>query len=545
MLSSGSSNSSSHRRDLSQFSSAYSHRSDTHSAALLEQPHEHTCSESTLREENIALRQELSDQKDTNTALQLQVECIEAEKRLASKMYEQLLERVNTFGSQPVGGTTDPIVATYLQPDTFPLVDPKTVDNPQSLFFLESDWKTVKNKKHGVLEQPSEYDSSPFPYLVSREGVCASNETVAEMRQKGRSVFAALKVAGHCPVSWGKADEFAISFFYRALRSSFEEFRLCELDWKASQFAIRLLPQWQGKPKDETLKNDNSIIVKSEPSTATVKLESASRTSTPKPMSSNSKRPPSMIISAEIVKKSRLESACPGAAASSTTRGEPTAAPPPDRHKYAGIKILNPLSDSYRDGLSRSRSILGKENIDPNAMTRSTTTYKEHNDDLSDFDNSNDITLNTHAVQAPPMHTATDNHSANPHLQALVDSLYDPVERPAAIEWMPKACTALPSTEKAKAKVLVNNGTLERRKSKLQNPNASLHVTKSTTARNLCAIAYKNENKGRTVTSGEYAAYWDGLTAAEKQKWFDQQELCGKVRLILVMDANFVMNESY
>ncbi|KIJ04275.1 hypothetical protein PAXINDRAFT_104249 [Paxillus involutus ATCC 200175] len=95
---------------------------------------------------------------------------------------------------------------------------------------------------------------------------------------------------------------------------------------------------------------------------------------------------------------------------------------------------------------------------------------------------------------------------------------------------MPKACTALPSTEKAKAKVLVDNGTLERRKSKLQNPNASLHVTKSTTARNLCAIAYKNENKGRTVTSGEYAAYWDGLTAAEKQKWFDQQELCGKAK---------------
>ncbi|KIJ11016.1 hypothetical protein PAXINDRAFT_101819 [Paxillus involutus ATCC 200175] len=396
MLSLGSSNSSSHRLNLSEFSSAYSHRSDTHSAAL-EQPHKHTCSESTLREENIALRQELSDQKDTNTALQLQVECIEAEKRLASKMYEQLLERVNTFGSQPVGGTTDPIIAAYLQPDPFPLVDPKTVDNPQSLFFLESDWKTIKNKK------PSEYNSSPFPYLVSCEGVCASNETVAEMRQKERSVFAALKVAGHCPMSWGKADEFAISFFYRALRSSFEEFRLCEHNWKASQFAIRLLPQWQGKPKDENSKNDDSIIVKSEPSMATVKLKSASCTGTPKPMSSNSKCPPSMIISAEIVKKSRLESACPGAGASSTTRGKPTAAPPPDRHKYAGIKILNPLSDSHRDGLSHSRSILSKENIDPNAMTRSTATYKERNDNLSDFDNSNNITLNTHAVQAPPI----------------------------------------------------------------------------------------------------------------------------------------------
>ncbi|KAF8841658.1 hypothetical protein BDN67DRAFT_1043364, partial [Paxillus ammoniavirescens] len=230
---------------------------------------------------------------------------------------------------------------------------------------------------------------------------------------------------------------------------------------------------------------------------------------------------------------------------SSTARGEPIAAPPPNRHKYAGIKIVNPLSDSHHDGLSHSRSIISKENINPNTMTHSTATYKERNNDLSDFDNSSNVTLNTHAVQAPPMHTVTDNNSANPHLQALINSLYDPIERPAAIKWMPKACTALPSTEKGKAKVLVDNGTLERRKSKLQNPSASLHITKSTTARNLCAIAYKNENKSRTVTSGEYAAYWDGLTAAEKQKWFDQQELCGKVRLILVMDANFVTNESY
>ncbi|KIK81731.1 hypothetical protein PAXRUDRAFT_155344 [Paxillus rubicundulus Ve08.2h10] len=163
-------------------------------------------------------------------------------------------------------------------------------------------------------------------------------------------------------------------------------------------------------------------------------------------------------------------------------------------------------------------------------MTQSTATYKECNGDLSNFNNTNNITLNMYTIQASPMQMVTDNHSANPHLQALVNSLYDPTERLAAIEWMPKACTTLPSTEKAKAKVLVDNRTMEWRKSKLQNLNTSLHVTKSTTAQNLCAIAYKNKNKGKTVTSGEYTAYWDGLTAVEKQKWFDQQELCGKAK---------------
>jgi hypothetical protein len=137
-------------------------------------------------------------------------------------------------------------------------------------------------------------------------------------------VLTALKEAGHCPSQWGKANTFATVFFYRAMRASFPHFRLCEYNWKASQFVTKLLPQWQGKPKDD------SVEVKVEPSLAAALLPE-SKPCTPEPVLVHSKRPPTELIGETLTKKSRMAPA----------KGQDVVVPGAvhDRRKYLDVKV--------------------------------------------------------------------------------------------------------------------------------------------------------------------------------------------------------------
>ncbi|KIK74766.1 hypothetical protein PAXRUDRAFT_174666, partial [Paxillus rubicundulus Ve08.2h10] len=67
------------------------------------------------------------------------------------------------------------------------------------------------------------------------------------------------------------------------------------------------------------------------------------------------------------------------------------------------------------------------------------------------------------------------------------------------------------------------------------NPDTVLHIMKSSTAQNLCAAAYKAENgKGCLMTSGKYEAYWNALTAEDKQCWIDKEVLLKNTRWFFI-----------
>jgi hypothetical protein len=95
-------------------------------------------------------------------------------------MYKQLLNKMDK-PSTPMNATADPIVAVYLQPDQFPLINPKTITDPAKIFFREADWKANKKKTHGVLGGDTE--GCPFPFLVNSDSTCASSDTITEMQQ--------------------------------------------------------------------------------------------------------------------------------------------------------------------------------------------------------------------------------------------------------------------------------------------------------------------------------------------------------------------------
>ncbi|KIK77708.1 hypothetical protein PAXRUDRAFT_17314 [Paxillus rubicundulus Ve08.2h10] len=108
-------------------------------------------------------------------------------------------------------------------------------------------------------------------------------------------------------------------------------------------------------------------------------------------------------------------------------------------------------------------------------------------------------------------------------LQRIMDGMETPIDEPLIVSWMPKPCLLRTRADTPASSALAGAPELEPKK-KRANPNTVLHITKSSTAWNLCAAAYKAEKgKGRLVTSGEYEAYWDTLTAEEKQPWIDKE----------------------
>ncbi|KIK76482.1 hypothetical protein PAXRUDRAFT_18178 [Paxillus rubicundulus Ve08.2h10] len=374
------------------------------------------------------------------------------EKEVTSTMYKQLLDKMDK-PSTPTNATADPIVAVYLQPDQFPLINPKTITDPVKIFFHEADWKANKKKTHSE--------------------------------------------AGHCPSQWGKANTFTTVFFYHAMRASFPHFRLCEYDWKASQFVTKLLPQWQGKPKDD------SVEIKVKPTgSMAVALLPESKPCTLEPVLVHSKCPPMEMIGEMLTKKSRM---APAKGKDVAVQGVVY-----NRRKYLDVKIMNPLSRSASQStlgtMSRSGSNIEKENFKatPNERIETATSSR--------------LPL----VKPYPVHACSPS-KVTTMLQCIVDGMETPINEPLTVSWMPKPCLLKTKADSPASSTLAGAPELEPKKKRV-NPNAVLHITKSSTAWNLCTAAYKAEKgRGRLVTSGEYETYWNALTAEEKQPWIDKE----------------------
>ncbi|KIJ12678.1 hypothetical protein PAXINDRAFT_156816 [Paxillus involutus ATCC 200175] len=91
-------------------------------------------------------------------------------------MYQQLLEKVNNLGAASNSSTTsDPIVTIHLQPDANPPVNPSSIDDPEKLFFCESQWKASRNRNRGVL---GANNKPTFPFLVDYKGNHATAKTI-------------------------------------------------------------------------------------------------------------------------------------------------------------------------------------------------------------------------------------------------------------------------------------------------------------------------------------------------------------------------------
>lgn len=119
-------------------------------------------------------------------------------------------------------------------------------------------------------------------------------------------------------------------------------------------------------------------------------------------------------------------------------------------------------------------------------------------------------------------------------LENLASSLKTPVTGPIIPAFANVTLADIPMTQRvgpgmqppaASMPPLIGNP----KKKRELNLNAALRPTKLNTARNLCAIAYKEQNKGRVVTVGEFAAYWDNLSEEMRKPFVDQVEQIKRV----------------
>ncbi|KIK73148.1 hypothetical protein PAXRUDRAFT_21176 [Paxillus rubicundulus Ve08.2h10] len=104
-------------------------------------------------------------------------------------------------------------------------------------------------------------------------------------------------------------------------------------------------------------------------------------------------------------------------------------------------------------------------------------------------------------------------------LQQLACDLQHPVKGPITPIFMPCCPVDVPAGSSK-----VGMPPLKKEKSD-PDPKSILRTTKCITARNLCAIDFKERNGNHAVTCGEFQTYWDGLNPTEQAEWKKKQEL--------------------
>ncbi|KAG1892500.1 hypothetical protein F4604DRAFT_1672499 [Suillus subluteus] len=437
-------------------------------------------------EDKLSLKAHIVTLTKNSHKLEGKVASLEGELRSAFELYQQLLERLDPGSSKLHDSTLhDSVVALIMSIDPYPLFDEQTIDRPQKLFYRKVDWTNEKKKNHGVLEALDVDDNSgpgPCHYLVQRDGGVVSGEDQETMRNEARTAWTTMKIYRHCGTMWSKTNTFGQTFFYRHMHAHFSEFRYCAHDWKGCQFATTYFPAWGGK--SEEVPGIKTEFVKVE-SALDIKMESGSMAPLQRMSSAKSKRPPSLTI---------------------FTSDQPTStdsnADIASIEHPSSLTIVEP-EDNYGSIINARIDGTVESNASP---TDSNTTHSVPE------------VAPTSPLSSVSFHSLLENLASSlktpitgPIIPAFTNvTLADiPTTQPVGLGMQPPAASMLP---------LIGNP----KKKRESNPNAALHPTKSNTARNLCAIAYKEQNKGRVVTVGEFAAYWDNLSEEMRKPFVDQ-----------------------
>ena len=82
-------------------------------------------------------------------------------------------------------------------------------------------------------------------FLQDKDGNIIDGHRAREIRIHARAIFVGFAMQGKQFTSWGDADAASRKVFYTEMRTRFEEFQFCDLDWKAEQIATDTFPGWK------------------------------------------------------------------------------------------------------------------------------------------------------------------------------------------------------------------------------------------------------------------------------------------------------------
>jgi hypothetical protein len=112
-------------------------------------------------------------------------------------------------------------------------------DKPDAKFWVKDDWK-----KYQKTCAERNRDCSKLDFVTDENGEVVGRSRLSAMSTRARELFTTLHRHGRDPVSWSTRGAEEAEYFSNIMRTKFQEFSLCDNDWKVHAFATERYPDW-------------------------------------------------------------------------------------------------------------------------------------------------------------------------------------------------------------------------------------------------------------------------------------------------------------
>lgn len=115
-------------------------------------------------------------------------------------------------------------------------------DYPDACYWTKSEWVKHENKQND--RGTTSTSAEKLEFLTNENGVAANKERLRQISKAAKITWNELYRYRLDPTTWSKTTVKAATYFSNNMRTQFEEFRLCEGDWKVEAFATIRFPDW-------------------------------------------------------------------------------------------------------------------------------------------------------------------------------------------------------------------------------------------------------------------------------------------------------------
>ena len=120
-------------------------------------------------------------------------------------------------------------------------------DYPNVHYWHRSDWSQVGIAAREGAQPPSDINLK-LRCLEDQYGVVVNSTHLREMCFVARTIWNRFKSDGNAPETWSSVDESLAAEYHHEMCLRFQEFALCDHNWKSQLLATETYPNWTGRP---------------------------------------------------------------------------------------------------------------------------------------------------------------------------------------------------------------------------------------------------------------------------------------------------------
>ena len=157
--------------------------------------------------------------------------------RLTSSYSTPTPPTILTSYSTPGPAASPTILTSLVAPDVPDALDEE--DYPNVPYWRESDWMN-----HAEQQKERGRIVSKLGFLTGEDGSSVTEFRIKQFMSHAKHVWNELYRSRLDPCSWTKKTQSTAAYFENDMKVKFQEFRLCEGNWKVERFAIIKYPDW-------------------------------------------------------------------------------------------------------------------------------------------------------------------------------------------------------------------------------------------------------------------------------------------------------------